>query len=325
MGIADLGPKSNLILNADIIVKAYEAPQAKDHLSILSYNIGFGVGPVQVTVGETKPRSEFLHNLDEIARVVEETSADILLLQEVDLNSRRSHYLNQLHHLQERLAWPYAAYTTTWKTYVPFDKIGKVHECAAILSRYPILKNEARVYQFEPQHKNRLFNLLLYLFFVWKSVIQYGQVEYRGRKINLFNLHLDVFSRANRALQIQALIDWIKHLELEKNLIFGGDLNYHAELGRERKTDFRGYDPNLEKLPPFFVDVWQALPGIREAFIQEDSNRDQIHQQVTYPELAKRHDFVFFSSEFEYVSSTVVDNISSSDHLPVHVVLKLRD
>ena len=25
-------------------------------------------GPVQVTVGETKPRSEFLHNLDEIAR-----------------------------------------------------------------------------------------------------------------------------------------------------------------------------------------------------------------------------------------------------------------
>ena len=85
MGIADLGPKSNLILNADIIVKAYEAPQAKDHLSILSYNIGFGVGPVQVTVGETKPRSEFLHNLDEIARVVEETSADILLLQEVDL------------------------------------------------------------------------------------------------------------------------------------------------------------------------------------------------------------------------------------------------
>ena len=96
--------------------------------------------------------------------MVEETSADILLLQEVDLNSRRSHYLNQLHHLQERLAWPYAA-----------------------------------------------------------------------------------------------------------------------------------------------------------------CNRNQIHQQVTYPELAKRHDFVFFSSEFEYVSSTVVDNISSSDHLPVHVVPKLRD
>ncbi|MCZ6635239.1 MAG: hypothetical protein O7G87_17710, partial [bacterium] len=123
MGIFDLGLKSRFIRNADIIVKPYEAPTPKGHLSVLSYNIGFAVGPVQKTVGETRAKSEYLHNLNEIVRVVEETDADILLLQEVDLNSRRSHYLDQLQYLQDRLEWPYAACTTTWKTYVPFEKV----------------------------------------------------------------------------------------------------------------------------------------------------------------------------------------------------------
>ena len=325
MGVFNLGPGSEFIADDGTIVKPYKTAVPKGPLSVLSYNIGFASGPVQNTLADARSASEYRHNLDEIARVAEETDAGILLLQEVDINSRRSHYLNQLDYLQDRLEWPYAARTTTWKTFVPFEKIGRVHECVAILSRYPILKHEARVFKFEPRHRNVIFNLMLYLFFVWRSPIQYAQVEYQDAEVNVFNLHLDVFSRSNRALQICHLIDWIKRLGLEGNLIFGGDLNYQAELGRERKTDFKGYDPNHEKLPPFFRDVWQSLPGIREAFIQEESTREQIHENVTYPELEKRHDFVFFSADFEHLSSAVIDTITSSDHLPVHVVLGLRD
>jgi endonuclease/exonuclease/phosphatase family metal-dependent hydrolase len=155
--------------------------------------------------------------------------------------------------------------------------------------------------------------------------VQYAQIAYGDKKLNVFNLHLDVFSRNNRRFQIQKLIEWVKQDARDTHLVFGGDFNYQAELGRDQKADFKGYDPNDEKLPPFFQNVWTDLPGIQEAFMQADSSREQIHQHITFPELEKRHDFMFFSSEFEHISSTVIDTISSSDHLPVHVVVRMGD
>ena len=325
MGIFKLGPASKFFRNAGTIVKPFQPQVTRDQLNVMSYNMGFDVGPVQNTLGETKSESEYLHSLDEIVRIVEESETDILLLQEVDLNSRRSLNMNQLSYLQERLKWPHAACSTTWKCFVPFDKIGKVDECAAILSRYPICKHQARIYKFNPLHTNRLLNLMLYLFFVWRSPVQYVQIEFQDRKLNIFNLHLDVFSRRNRELQIENLIQWIKESGLDEHLLFGGDLNYHAELGRERREEFRDFHPDNEKLPPFFQDVWKALPGLQEAFIRESTPQEQIHQNVTFPELGKRHDFVFFSSDFEHVSSEVIQTISSSDHLPVLVKLTLQN
>ena len=127
--------------------------------------------------------------------------------------------------------------------------------------------------------------------------VQYAQIAYGDKKLNVFNLHLDVFSRNNRRFQIQKLIEWVKQDARDTHLVFGGDFNYQAELGRDQKADFKGYDPNDEKLPPFFQNVWTDLPGIQEAFMQADSSREQIHQHITFPELEKRHDFMFFSSD----------------------------
>ncbi|MCC7345562.1 MAG: hypothetical protein IT573_11535, partial [Deltaproteobacteria bacterium] len=88
-----------------------EAPPTAlpERLSVVSYNIGYGSG-VKNNKEAVADRAELLRNLDEMAARLAELKPDLLLLQEVDFNSRRSFGIDQMRYLAEKLGMRHGAY-----------------------------------------------------------------------------------------------------------------------------------------------------------------------------------------------------------------------
>jgi endonuclease/exonuclease/phosphatase family metal-dependent hydrolase len=85
---------------------------------------------------------EILPNLQSIVNRINQVKPDILLLQEVDINSKRSAYIDQLQWILDRTDFNYAVYGFQWQAqFIPSDGLGRLHEANAILSRWPIGKS----------------------------------------------------------------------------------------------------------------------------------------------------------------------------------------
>jgi endonuclease/exonuclease/phosphatase family metal-dependent hydrolase len=83
--------------------------------------------------------AEILANMAKIAQKIEELQPDIVLLQEVDIQSTRSAYVDQLRWLLENTYFNYAVYGSQWEVaYIPSDGLGRMNETNAILSRWPL-------------------------------------------------------------------------------------------------------------------------------------------------------------------------------------------
>lgn len=132
--------------------KAHTAQAAapKDTISILTYNIAHGQG-IKENPTDWRDEAFTRKKLAEVAAVVKKTDADIVFLQEVDLDSDRTHHINEAFYLVSEAAYPYFACALMWdKNYVPFPvlpiehQLGQVRAANCILSRYP-LKEHARL------------------------------------------------------------------------------------------------------------------------------------------------------------------------------------
>ncbi|NEP87836.1 MAG: hypothetical protein F6K18_13975 [Okeania sp. SIO2C2] len=184
-------PQAKIVENAPVDIASYPVPQEQETLTVMTYNMGYASGPIQKSLNDPHPQKFFLDNLNQIVQLVKEQQVDILLLQEVDFNSQRTYYLNQLTYLQEQLGWNYVAQIDTWKKFVPFMGIGKMHSGGAILSKYPITSHSYRTFTFKPTLPNKLVNFI-YFPFVWENPVQHVTVEYQNTPIHIFNVHIEV-------------------------------------------------------------------------------------------------------------------------------------
>ncbi|MCC0178736.1 endonuclease/exonuclease/phosphatase family protein [Waterburya agarophytonicola K14] len=281
----------------------------------MTYNMGYASGVKQETLNDPHTKEFFIKNLNQVLETLNNQQIDVLLLQEVDFNSKRTHYFNQLAYLQKELGWNYSAKVSSWKKFVPFMGIGKMNSGVAILSKYPITKHIYRTFIFKPTFSNKFLNFI-YFPFVWKNPIQHVTIDYKNTLIHVFNVELEVWKRKYRVIQFDDLMNWIESQGWNKYIIIGGDLNFHAyiPLAGERIQDYLS--------APFFYSIWQIIPGIQEAFINDKYTNQEIHKTITFPEFKKRLDFLFFSKEFRKKRSQVF-SLKASDHLPVMVELDI--
>jgi endonuclease/exonuclease/phosphatase family metal-dependent hydrolase len=290
----------------------------KSALRVMTYNMGWAVGPVQKAVRDQIELGAYQENLDEIVRVIKDNDVDIVLLQEADVDASRSHRLDQVAYLQEKLEWSYVAQVADWKRWIPFEGVRNMHRCLAVLSKYPIVKHAYKRFTFYPNLKSK-FLTFMYNPFIWKSSTQHVQIVHNDATLNVFNVHLSVLSEANRLHQMNDLVAWAKRDGLMKNLIVGGDFNFQGQVnarGFELKT------PLEDKLSlGLLQELWQAIPGMQEAFISSTSTLQDIHEHVTFIAEKHRYDFLFFSEHFQKVHAQVIQGISVSDHFPVCVAL----
>lgn len=287
-------------------------------LRIMTYNLGWAVGPVQKAVRDQIILGAYQKNLDEVVQLIEDKGVDIVLLQEVDVDSSRSHRLDQVAYLQEKLGWSYTAQVADWKRWIPFEGVRNMHRCLAVLSKYPIVKHAYKRFTFYPNLKS-WFLTCMYNPFIWKSSTQHVQIAHGNETLNFFNVHLSVLSEANRLFQMNDLVEWVTGDGLMKNLIVGGDFNFQAQVNAR---GFKLKEPLEDRSSLGLLHaLWQALPRMQEAFAVPVSTLDDIHKDVTFIEEQHRYDFLFFSEHFQKVHAEVIEGISVSDHLPVCVAL----
>ncbi len=172
---------------------------------------------------------------ERIARVIEESGADVAALQELDVRRRSSAHVDQAQRIAELLGWQ--AY------FHPARKWSDEEYGDAILSRFPIrLEYAAALPGAELDGRQEPRGA------IWV------ELDVDGVAVQVVNTHLGL-TRRERALQIQALLgaDWLGNERCREPLVFCGDLN-----ALPRSTVYRSLSGTLQ-------DVQRARNGRRFA------------------------------------------------------------
>lgn len=282
----------------------------KDHWFF--YEGGTETAPTAADVGQT---------LDKVARIIKTENADIVLLQEIDENAKRTHYTDQLQRLIDRLPGLYPCRTEAfyWKSgFVPHpDVMGAAGMKLVILSKYKI--HAAKRYQLPLIPENwvsQQFNL--------KRALLEARIAFNGHEFVVMNTHLSAFAQGTDTMEKQvAAVKSIMadHSANNRPWVAGGDFNLlppgnaYQHLRPAEQSDYR---PETEIKPLF--DAFNAVPG------KADVNSDARQQWFTHfpndPDIKapdKTIDYIFYPDKLERNSARVrqSDTLDISDHLPV--------
>jgi endonuclease/exonuclease/phosphatase family metal-dependent hydrolase len=163
-----------------------------------------------------------------VGEVIKETKADIVLLQEVDFDSRRSGNIDQLKVLANITGLRYGAYALNWKAgYVPYPywhpnrHFGKINSGGAVLSRHLIKINRVTVHP-KPESNSWIYNAF-YNF----RLSQYVEIDFGEKTFAIINNHLEAFNIKNREEQASAMLWMVNEL---KNTLGMNKLTSHSRL-----------------------------------------------------------------------------------------------
>ena len=199
----------------------------KDTLTVVTWNIRFGIGRANWfgdSCGDLVlfDNETIIDGLELLAQKITDMDADILLLQEVDTDSKRSAYIDQVQWLLDHTSMNYGVYASMWEVqFVPSDGLGRVNTGNAILSKWPL--SEAERIQLSLRGDQ---DALTKAFYVRRNVLK-AVVNYPGNPFWAVDIHASAFSnddtKQKQFLEFKDVLDEIN----SKGELFvaGGDLN----------------------------------------------------------------------------------------------------
>ncbi len=204
------------------------APPPDGPLRVMDWNIKFGGGRIDFffdCFGDRvlMERSEVIANLEGLAAKIRQVDPDVLMLQEVDVNAKRSAFVDQLAWLLEHTDLRYAAYASQWKAdYVPSDGLGPIDDGIAILSKWP-LEEATRIAL--PLRSDQ--SALTRYFYLRRAVLRARVEVPGGRSFWVVNVHTDAYGEdGTKRAHIDRLREEMDRLDAEGALVIGGgDLN----------------------------------------------------------------------------------------------------
>lgn len=200
-----------------------------DSLKIVSWNLGFGAlgdnadffmdgGKMVYPADEARVRE----NLDAFVREVKAEDPDILLFQEIDLDSDRSYHIDQTTYF-DPLGYNNRTFAYNFKVeFAPFPipPMGKIDSGVATYSSYPVTSATRIQLPCPFSWPVRTFNL--------KRCLLVTRIPVEGGKeIVLLNFHLEAYDDGEgKAAQAQMLMDILYEETAKGNyVIAGGDFN----------------------------------------------------------------------------------------------------
>ena len=118
------------------------------NIKVVTWNIRFGIARFPF-FGDSCGDDVILddatieENMAAIADSLNAIDADIVLLQEVDVSSKRTGYMDQVQYLLDNTNLNYGCYASMWKAdFIPSDGIGRIDAGNAILSKYELTDAE---------------------------------------------------------------------------------------------------------------------------------------------------------------------------------------
>ena len=163
-------------------------------------------------------------NMNGIASILKEQAADICILQEVDIDSKRSYGMDQAAKYGEALDLPYYFAMNYSAKFVPYpvsDMIGKVNSGLATYTAYAVTESQRIQLPIPFSWPVRAFNLKRCL------LVSRMPVEGSDKELVVINLHLEAYdSGEGKIAQTAMLYDLIAEEYAKGNyVIAGGDFN----------------------------------------------------------------------------------------------------
>lgn len=285
----------------------YDYPSSiiKDNIhSVISYNIGYLSGMTNNLPIE-KPRSLYDLNLNKVIYELKKVNVDILALQEIDYNSKRSYYVDQQKELA-KLGYANYAQNINWdKKYVPFPyyplsmHFGKILSGQSVLSKYPIIQQE----RIELKRNNK--NPFYYDSFYIDRLAQVTKIKIDDQFLILINVHLEAYDQVTRKLQMQQIKNiYIKYYKDFPTILLG---DFNSDI------DFKNAG----------IELLLKLPETGCAAFSRD------HTENTYSSESpmERLDYIFYNKQFikEIDAKILAQFETASDHLPLLMKFKFKD
>lgn len=309
-------------------------------LSFMTFNIGYaGLGKNEdfVMDGGTKGRpdseDDVLSYFEGIRSLIEEHPADFYLLQEVDQNSRRSYFVDQVEGIHETLADTHGySYAYNFKAlFVPFpvsltDYIGFVESGLQTHSTYRVERATRRQFPGSFSWPLRVANL--------KRAMVVSEIPIAGKEESLVvvNLHMSAYDGdgSMREQEMSALKDFlIEQNELGNYVVVGGDFNQTFPEAKdlfETVTDiFVAYPIEDDYLPEgyrFAHDLSKPTCRLLNRPYDEHADDNQYYLIDGFI-VSDNLRIVPSFSETEANAVTIDHGFEYSDHNPVYLTVRI--
>lgn len=308
-------------------------PKAGTKIRILSWNIQYSAsrkhhffydGGKAVHV----PKQDILDTLKQLTAVVKEVKPDIILWQELDRNSTRTQYIDQLQKLWK--ANPnFHCWTSTpyhWSRFVPSPGhkfLRRVDFHLGIFSRFPIKRAvRHRLAALNKDPVTKAFHLK-------RAILEVEIPMASGAPLILFDTHFSAFSYGDGTLQkqVKKLIDLAQGAEKKGNpWLAAGDLNLlppgddPARLGKDAAYYAKKGIPN--PIEPLFK-------ALRPALTLADYNKAPQKYNTYLPfgtsKTDRWIDHAFLGKKIQLHHYEVLQkHVNISDHLPIVIDFSIK-
>ena len=202
-----------------------------ESFSLMTWNIGYGAlgdnADFFMDGGEsvnTADKDRVLSNMEGILSEIDQVQPDILLLQETDIDSQRSHHVNEFEMVKEKMEGYTSSFAANFKVFFvpyPLPPIGKVHSGIATFSSYPVETAERIQLPVPFSWPVSTANLKRCL------LVSRIPVEGSDKELVLVNLHLEAYDSGEGKIAQTRALKQILDEEFEKGnyVIAGGDFN----------------------------------------------------------------------------------------------------
>lgn len=272
------------------------------------------------------PEAEVRATIRAVGEALREADADVVMLQEVDRGSDRTHRIDQLPLLAAHAGYPAWAATPYHQVrYLPFpahEPMGRVNLQLAVLSRFRIgaATRRALAPLVEPAWR-RAFNLR-------RAILDLRLPLAEGGEIAVLNTHLSAFSRGDGTLgrQVGQLLAHAQALEAaDVPWLLGGDLNALPpgdDPKRLAPGDTTAYAEAESPVAPLFA---AARSAVEAPAALADPARWGTYVPFGLREPDRTIDYLFTSRAGQSAEARVLTHLGGvSDHLPIATAWRPR-
>lgn len=313
---------------------------ARDTLTVMTWNIRFAAGRDVSWFGDScgdrviLTEAEVYQALAKLADCINSVKPDILLLQEIDVQSKRTAYINQVTWLLNHCNFNHAAYAAMWQAQnIPSDGLGRINVGSAILSRWELVDADRIQLPLRGDQ-----DALTRYFYLRRNILKARIALPNNSHFYILNMHADAFSTDDtKRKHIVRFKEELDKLDGSGAVfVAGGDFNMLPP--DSDSTDFclvdrcpgesfhhSGDDPfhkegsNYTPEKTWLIDIYNRyVPDIPLAQFRVAQKRYFTHTMDPAAFWDRKVDYLFTNTRWVEASVITHQNfLDASDHAPV--------
>ena len=336
--------------NRDFTSTTYDSGDVK----VVTWNIRFGIAQFPFfadSCGDDVILDDdtIEQNMAAIADSLNAMDADIVLLQEVDVSSKRTGYMDQVQYLLDNTNLNYGCYASMWKAdFIPSDGIGRIDAGNAILSKYKLTDAERIQLRLRTDQDG-----LTQYFYLRRNIVKakIPALTQGAQDFYAVDIHATAFATDDTKQQhIDKYVETLAEIHDGGDLfVTGGDLNsvppgsstdfcesdmcagedFHTDEAEEYHKEgsyFENFDGEPDILLPLYdtydAAIDSASYNLPEHFTHAPST--SLIDDTTATMYDRKLDYLFTNGTWDSSSGRTHQAAwELSDHLPVSAVLNL--